>query len=587
MAEERVKRKLTTIFAADVEGYSRLMNADEEATLKTLGAYRDIIDPMIARHEGRIFNTGGDSVLAEFTSAVEAVRCAIAFQEEIAGRNAQLADDRKLVFRIGINVGDVMVRDGDLFGDGVNLAARLEGLCGSGEVYVSGSVHDQVVGKLEVSFDDLGQKVVKNIARPIRAYRALPMTGTPVPAGADVAPPLPDKPSVAVLPFDNISGDPEQEYFSDGITEDIITDLSKISGLFVIARHSTLVYKDKIVALKQIGRELGVRYVLEGSVRKAGNRLRITAQLIDSLSDHHLWAERYDRELDDIFAVQEEVARQVAEALEVALKPDEGERLAHAPTRNIEAYDVYRRARMTFWPPTRANILTARSAYAQVIDSEPTFAGGHAGKSMTHSMAALFGHSERPDEDARIALELAERAITEDKEFALSHSALGFAYMAMERREEAVAAVRRAVEFQPGDADSHAILSQCLSLAGHGEEARDAALTALRLDPQYVAGPYINALGRACFVAERYEEAIEAWERNIARGGPFAAPMLTAWVTSHVELGQMEKAREITLILLQREPDYTLASVQKNSFSAPSERVEQMIDALRQAGVPE
>ncbi len=587
MAEERVKRKLTTILAADVEGYSRLMSADEEATLNTLGKYREIIDSLIARHDGRIFNTGGDSVLAEFGSAVEAVRCAISCQKEIGSRNAELADERKLVFRIGINVGDVMVRDGDLFGDGVNLAARLEGLCGPGEVYVSGNVHDQVEGKLDVSFDDLGQQVVKNIARPVRTYRALTMIESPVQFGSGEAPPLPDKPSVAVLPFDNISGDPEQEYFSDGITEDIITELSKVSGLFVIARHSTFVYKNKIVALKQIGRELGVRYVLEGSVRKAGNRLRITAQLIDSSTDRHLWAERYDRELDDIFAVQEEVARQVAEALAVALKPDEGERLAHAPTQNLEAYDVYLRARMTFWPPMRANILTARNAYAQVIDSDPTFAGGYAGKSMTHSMAVMFGHSEQPDEDAQIALELAERSMAQDEEFALSHTALGFAYMAAERREEAVAAVRRAVDLQPGDADSHVFLSQCLSMAGYGEDARDAALTALRLNPQYFAGPYFNALGRACFVAERYREAIEAWELNIARGGPYAIPMLTAWVTSHVELGQQEKAQEIAQKLLQHEPNYTLASVAQNSFSAPPARVERMIDGLRKAGIPE
>ena len=587
MADDRVKRKLTTILAADVEGYSRLMSADEEATLYTLGEYREVIDSTIARHDGRIFNTGGDSVLAEFASAVEAVRCALSWQEKIASRNARLADDRKLMFRIGINVGDVMVKDDDLFGDGVNLAARLEGLCGSGEVYVSGSVHDQVAGKLEVSFDDLGQQVVKNIARPIRTFRANVVIEEPVQRQLDETPALPDKPSVAVLPFDNISGDPEQEYFSDGITEDIITELTKISGLFVIARHSTFVYKDKVVALKQVGRELGVRYVLEGSVRKAGNRLRITAQLIDSSTDHHIWAERYDRDLDDIFAVQEEVARHVAESLAVALKPDEGERLGHAPNRNIEAYDVYLRTRMTFWPPARDNILTARNAYARVIDSDPTFAGGHAGKSMTHSMAVLFGHSERPKDDARTALELAERAIALDAELALSHSALGYAYTAVDRWEEAVAAARRAVEFQPGDADSHVFFSQCLSFAGHGEEAREAALTALRLDPQYIAGPYINALGRACFVAERYAEAIEAYVRNIARGGPYAIPMLTAWVTSHVELGQMEKAREIARILLQHQPDYTLASVEQNSFSAPPERVARMVDALRQAGIRE
>jgi adenylate cyclase len=420
MAEDRVKRKLTTIFAADVEGYSRLMSADEEATLNTLSEYRDIIASLIARHDGRIFNTGGDSVLAEFGSAVEAVRCAISCQEEIANRNAELTDQRKLMFRIGINVGDVMVRDDDLFGDGVNLAARLEGLCGSGEVYISGSVHDQVIGKLEVSFDDLGQQVVKNIPRPIRVYRALLMTENTVLPGLKEEPPLPDKPSIAVLPFDNLSGDPEQEYFADGITEDIITELSKISGLVVIARHSAFTYKEKSVTLKQVGRELGVRCVLEGSVRKAGNRLRITAQLIDAVTDHHLWAERYDRNLDDIFAVQDEVARKVAEALEVALTPGESERLAQTPTDNLEAYDVYLRARNTRWPPTRLNLLSARTAFERVIEMDPTFAGGYAGKSLTHSFAALYGYGNERN-DAATAMELAQRAVKLGQDFARSY----------------------------------------------------------------------------------------------------------------------------------------------------------------------
>ncbi len=309
MVEERVQRRLAAILAADVVGYSRLMEADEEGTLRTLKSHREIIDGLIARHEGRVFSTAGDSVVAEFRSAVEAVRSAIAIQEELKARNAQLSNEGKMMFRIGVNLGDIMVEGDNLYGDGVNVAARLEGLCAPGEVYVSGIVHGQVEGKLSLGFEDKGEQAVKNIAKPVRVYRIRTSAGDNTDQDAiEDSLLLPNKPSIAVLPFENMSGDPEQEYFSDGITEDIITELSKISGLFVIARHSSFVYKEKSVSVKQVGRDLGVRYVLEGSVRKAGNRLRITAQLIDSGTDNHLWAERYDRDLTDIFAVQDEVA---------------------------------------------------------------------------------------------------------------------------------------------------------------------------------------------------------------------------------------------------------------------------------------
>ncbi len=396
---------------------------------------------------------------------------------------------------------------------------------------------------------------------------------------------MPDKPSIAVLPFDNISADPEQEYFSDGITEDIITELSKVSGLFVIARHSAFTYKGKSVTLKQVGRELGVHYVLEGSVRKSGNRLRITAQLIDAMTDHHIWAERYDRDIEDIFAVQEEVARKVADALAVALQPGEDERLAHAPTDNLEAYEIYLRTRGAFWPPVRSNNLTARSAYEQVIDIDPSFAGGHAGKSITHSMAVLFGQSENPEEDARIALEFAERAVTQDEAFALSHSALGYAYSTARRHDEAIAAARRAVELQPGDADSYRFLGSCLLRAGHGEEARDIILTALRLNPQYVAGPYL--LGRACFVAGLYKEASDTFERNVAHGGPIAVPMLTTWVASLVELGRLDEAREIARRLVEFDPGFRLTRAESFAGFVPEASQERIVDALRKAGLPE
>ena len=587
MAEERVQRKLTTILAADVEGYSRLMSADEEATLNILGEYREIIDAMIARHYGRIFNTGGDSVLAEFPSAVEAVRCAVSCQEEIASRNAELAEERKLVFRIGINVGDVMVRNDDLFGDGVNLAARLEGLCRPGEVYVSGSVHDQVENKLEVSFDDLGQQVVKNFARPIKVYRASTRNEDPLPSGSGEAPPLSDKPSVAVLPFDNISGDHEQEYFSDGITEDIITELSKISGLFVIARHSAFTYKGKSVTLKQVGRELGVRYVLEGSVRKAGNRLRITAQLIDAITDHHLWAERYDRDIEDIFAIQDEVARHVADALAVALKPSEGKRLDRPLTNNIEAYDLYLRTRATPWPPTRENVLSARNAYEHISEIDPTFVGGHAGRALTYAMAVVFGASAEPATDAEIAVSTAKNALALNDGFAQAHSALGLAYLASGKHDQAVASARKAVELQPSDADAHAFLGITLVFAGEGEEAVRTAERALRLDPQFKSGPYLNLLGISQFIAGRYSEAIEAYRRNVAQGGPMGAPMLHPWAAAYVAAGRMEEARETANELLKFFPDFSLKRYRMLHIYKSEEDSQRLIGYLRQAGLPE
>ena len=382
--------------------------------------------------------------------------------------------------------------------------------------------------------------------------------------GANDPLPLPDKPSIAVLPFDNMSADPEQEYFSDGITEDIITELSKISGLFVIARHSAFTYKGKSVTLKQVGAELGVRYALEGSVRKAGKRLRITAQLIDATTDQHLWAERYDRDLEDVFAIQDEVARKVADVLAVTLKPAERDQLDHAPTENLEAYELYKRARPRTWPPTQDNILSARNAYAKIIDVDGAYAGGYAGKSMTHSLAVLFGHSDDPDSDIQVALDLANRAIEIDPKFARSYSAQGSALSALARHDDAIAASRTAIELQPGDADSHEIHGRCLMFAGDGDKACDEIRTALRLDPQYVEGPYLNFLGRASFIASNYDDTITAFEQNLARGGPLSPPTPPARAAAACALvGRMGDAQRILDdYVLQFDPNMTLKSLE-------------------------
>jgi adenylate cyclase len=589
VAEERVQRRLAAILAADVVGYSRLMGVDEEGTLAALTAHlTEMIKPCIAGHRGRVVKTTGDGLLAEFASVVDAVQCALSVQDGMRERNIEVPENRRLEFRIGVNLGDVIVQDDDLFGDGVNVAARLEGLAEAGGVCVSDMVQQGVRSKLDLSFDNLGPQRVKNIGNPVHAFRIYrDALSTPAPGGQDEVLPLPEKPSIAVLPFENMSADPEQEYFSDGITEDIITELSKISGLFVIARHSAFTYKGKSVTLKQVGRELGVRCVLEGSVRKAGNRLRITAQLIDTMTDHHLWADRYDRDLEDIFAVQDEVARSVTSALAVALRPDEGERLSRPPTENMEAYDIFLRTRASLWPPTRDNMLTAHSAYRRIAELDPSFAGGHAGQSLTHSFAVIFSLSNQPEEDGRLALELATTAVALDDKFAQGHAALGLGYTVNRQYDEAVECAQRAVELQPGDADVHLFSTFCHLFAGHVDAAYEAINTALRLDPQYINGPYLNVLGFVCFCAGRYEESLDALKSNVDRGGPLAPPALTFRTASYSATGRMAEAKGSAQALLDYLPGYSLSRYRLLHMFKNPEDTERMIAALRKAGLPE
>src|SRR5215469_9004612 len=348
-------RRLAAIIAADVAGYSRLMGADEEGTLACLMAHRrELVDPRIAEHRGRIVKTTGDGLLVEFQSVVDAVRCAVEFQRAMAERNRDVPAERRVELRIGIHQGDMIVEDGDIFGDGVNLAARIEGLAEPGGICVSRVVHDEVRDKLDVAFDDFGEQNLKNIARPMRVFVArIGGEAANAPGGETPALPLPDNPSIAVLPFANMSGDPEQEYFADGMVEEIITALSRIRWLFVIARNSTFTYKGQAFDVKRVGRELGVRYVLEGSVRKGGGRVRITAQLIDALTGTHLWADRFDGSLEEVFALQDQVASSVAGVIEPALQAAETARSTGRPTTDITAYDLYLRAHAMVWSSPR------------------------------------------------------------------------------------------------------------------------------------------------------------------------------------------------------------------------------------------
>jgi adenylate cyclase len=375
----RPERRLAAILAADVVGYSRLIGVDEEGTLLRLKAIRaEVIDPAIAAHRGRLVKTTGDGLLVEFASVVDALRCAVEVQREITERGGDGPPDRCIAFRIGIHQGDIVVENGDIFGDGVNVAARLEALAEPGGICVSARVQEDAAGRLDLAFADLGEQNLKNIARPIRAYRVEPQKASTPPAEAPL--PLPDKPSIAVLPFQNMSGDPEQEYFADGMVEEIITALSRIRWLFVIARNSSFTYKGQAVDVKRVGRELGVRYVLEGSVRKGGDRVRVTAQLIDAISGAHVWADRYDRDLDDIFAVQDEITASVTGVIEPTLAEAEQRRVLRKPPERLDAWEAYQRGLWHLHRSGREETKTAQTLFRQAIALDPNFAPGHYGR---------------------------------------------------------------------------------------------------------------------------------------------------------------------------------------------------------------
>ena len=426
VVEERLQRRLAAILSADVVGYSRLMGLDEAGTLFRLNALRrEVIDPTIAAHSGRIVKLMGDGVLVEFASAVEAVTCAIEIQRRLRERDAGDSDSNRIQFRIGINVGDIIIEDGDILGDGVNIAARIEGVAEPGGISISEDTWRQVQGKVAANFVDSGEQTLKNIARPLRVYRLDQASAATISSAAPrTVPAQSDKPSIAVLAFNNMSGDPEQEYFSDGISEDIITDLSKLSELHVIARNSTFTYKGKPVDVKQVGRELGVGYVLEGSVRKAGNRVRVTGQLIDAASGAHVWADRFDRDLTDIFAVQDELTREIIAALKVKLTSEQKGRLSRKTTIDVEAYNFFLRGREKALLQTKSSNAEARALLERAIAISPNFAAAYAFIAFTRLNDYIVGRGEAGEQSLQTGLELARRAVAMDDEDPFAHFVL-------------------------------------------------------------------------------------------------------------------------------------------------------------------
>jgi adenylate cyclase len=543
MAEARVQRRLAAILAADVAGYSRLMGADEEGTLAALKELRrGLADPKIKEHRGRIVKTTGDGLLVEFASVVDAVRCAVEVQHEMAERNAGVPDERRIQFRIGINLGDIIKDGRDIYGDGVNVAARLEALAEPGGICVNRVVRDQVRDKLDFVFEDAGEQRVKNIARPLRVYHVRP--GQVAEEEMSAAQPpllLPDKPSLAVLPFTNMSGDPEQEFVSDGIAEDVISALSHYPSLFVIARNSTFTYKGRAVDVKQVGRELGVRYVLEGGVRKAGNRIRVTAQLIEAGTGNHVWADRYDRDLVDIFAVQDEITQALTTALTPAIADAELRRAMRKPPQILDAWAAYQRG---LWHLSKANPdddTVAQNFFRQAIDLDPTFAAGYSALALAQLQAAAVYQKLSLLEAQSSAEALARRAVSLDGADAEARSCLGWALQARGELEGALVEIERALAMSPNLALAHWQRGATLIFSGQPMKGLDALETCIRLDPR---DPFmaVRLLHIACglYFAREYEGVIDAAKRLIRSYPDF--PMIYRWPAA--ALGQLGRAAE-------------------------------------------
>jgi TolB-like protein len=583
---ERVERRLAAILAADVAGYSRLMGEDEEDTLGALKAIRrELSDPKIEAHRGRIVKTTGDGLLVEFPSVVDAVRCAVEVQREMALRNAGVAEVRRIEFRIGINLGDIIIDEHDIYGDGVNVAARLEALAEPGGICVSRVVRDQVRDKLDIEFEDRGEQQVKNIARPVHVYR-IRLAEKPA-ATAPALPPLalPDKPSIAVLPFQNISGDPEQEYFADGMVEEITTALSKIRWFFVIARNSTFTYKGRAVDVTQIGRELGVRYVLEGSVRKSGNRIRVTAQLVEAATGNHVWAERYDRDLADIFAVQDEITERVVAAIEPELYAAEQVRSQSKRPDSLDAWECVIRALSCIGQGTRDENAEAEALCRRAIVSAPGYARAHSLLAWALLRRTMWSGDLRtvvPEISAET-----QTAFALDDRDPWAHFAQGMLQMRLRRFGEAVRVLRRALELNPNFALAHALLAHVLSLQGALQEAVDSAEHALRLSPRdRLVGTYASlAMANVHFAAGRYSECV-TWARNMIEKGPGYLPGHFLLTAALAMAGDLAAAAEARGTLLRLRPEFSLTWMTEN-LPQTGELGERLREGLRKAGVPE
>jgi adenylate cyclase len=583
MTTQQATRKLAAILSADVKGYSHLMGEDEEATVRTLTAYKDLMTRLIQRHHGRVVDAPGDNLLADFASVVDAIQCAVEIQNELKARNAELPETRRMAFRIGITLGDVIEQDGKIFGDGVNIAARLESLSEAGGVCISGTAYDHVKNKLSFGYTSLGEQMVKNIAEPVRVYR-VNIGSAPSGPKSDRGSDKSEAPSIAVLPFANMSGDPTQEYFSDGITEEIITGLSKVPRLIVIARNSTFAYKGRPVKVQEVGRELGVRYVLEGSVQRAGDRVRITAQLIDAATGHHLWAERYDREMRDIFALQDEVTIKLMTAMQVQLT--EGEQARMKEGRGPRNLDSWLKFLEGISYQLRFNIegnLVARRMAEEAIALSPESPEGYALLARTHMIDYLLGSAKSSEESIEKAIQLAQKVLALDDTHARTHGLLSNLYSLKREHDKAVAEGERAMALDPGGADVHAWLGQSLNYADRPGEAIPLLEKAIRLNPFGPSWYFVN-FGNSYRDTGQYQEAITQYKKalRITSDNIFAHLGLAM---THSLLGGDEEARAEADEVLRINPRFSLESHAKLFPFKNQTHTDRLVEALRKAGL--
>jgi adenylate cyclase len=632
LSAEKHKRKLAAILSADAAGYSRLMEQDEARTLTTLKAHLQVMGSQVESHRGRVVAIHGDSLLAEFASVVDAVQCAMEIQKEIKARNQELPEGSRMPFRIGINLGDVIEEDGNIYGDGVNVASRLEGLADPGGICISRSVHDHVKSKLNVGYQSMGDHSVKNIAEPIRVYRVVPEPdafgktvgkvwyrlkqwqkvalaigiallqvggGIAVKKYMDqpgsspgifafftekTALPLPDKPSIAVLPFENMTGDPKQEYFTDGFTEQIITSLSKISSLFVISRNSSFTYKGKPVKVQKVGKELGVRYVLEGSIQKSGDRVRINAQLIDAVSDQHLWAENYDRDLKDIFALQDEINLKILTALQVNLTSGEQTRVWAKGTKNLEAYLRLMQARESMYLGNEAGTARARQLIEETIALDPRYAQAFMYMGSTHIQDFLLGSSKSPKESLVQGIEWMQKALAMDDSLAEAHARLGHLYTFVNRHDEAIAEAEKAMAMDPNSASVHYMACLVLRFSGKPAESIPVCKKSIRLEP-FAPGIYYGNLGMAYFTnGTDCGEAVKACEEGLKRApdGMIVHFMAT---TVFSACGKEKEARKAAKELLRISPKFSAESFAKRLPQIHQKDKDRITEALRRAGL--
>jgi adenylate cyclase len=585
LADTRINRKLAAILVADVVGYSRLMGADEAGTLAALKQFREtIFDPAVAAHNGRIVKLIGDGTIVEFGSVVDAVNCALSVQRSSPSLS-DAARQSTIVLRIGINLGDVIIENDDIYGDGVNIAARLEPLAEPGGICVSSIVHESIGNRIDVRFQDGGDMSVKNIDRPIRVWKWHPGKTDVTTGPSNAARPTPkvETPSIAVLPFTNMSGDAEQEYFSDGISEDVITDLSKIAGLIVIARNSSFAYKGRSVDIRAVGRDLGVRSVLEGSIRRAGDRVRITAQLVDATNGAHLWADRYDRDLTDVFAVQDDVTRRIVDALKVTLSPAEKARLADSGTPNIDAYDCYLRGRelLAMNPKNRERFEQASKLFARALELDPGYSQAYAALSMAYNLDYQNRWSDNPDTSLRLAKQNAELAIEKNPNEPFARLVAAWVAMFEKDLDRAKSEAVNALALNPNSSGAYLVLGHIETLSGRPLEAIPAIERAMRLDPAFRA-QHLHFLGMAYLLAGKYETAAALLkERVILTPGTDFGRALLASALGH--LGDGDGARRIWKELREINPKYSFSEHFARQPFQNEKDVQRIADGLAKA----